>query len=44
VRTKCAEKTCVGLWGYSWGPREQPGVGEPSLGEAGYLRVQQIVN
>jgi hypothetical protein len=32
VRTKCAEKTCVGLWGYYWGPREQPGVGRPGLG------------
>jgi hypothetical protein len=35
VRTKCAGKTCVGLWGYSWGPRELPGVGGPGLGEAG---------
>jgi hypothetical protein len=35
VRTKCAGNTCVGLWGYSWGPRELPGVGGPDLGEAG---------
>jgi hypothetical protein len=35
VRTKCAGKTCVGLWGYSWGPRELPGVGGPDLGEVG---------
>jgi hypothetical protein len=33
VRTKCVEKTCVGLWGYSWGPRELPGIGEPGLRE-----------
>jgi hypothetical protein len=38
VRTKCAGKTCVGLWGYSWGPRELPGVGGPGLGEAGRYR------
>jgi hypothetical protein len=31
VRTKCV----VGLWEYSWGPRELPGVGGPDLGEAG---------
>jgi hypothetical protein len=32
VRTKSAEKTCVGMWGYSWGPsRDLPGVGGPSL-------------
>jgi hypothetical protein len=35
VLQKCAGKTCVGLWGYSWGPRELPGVGGPGLGEAG---------
>jgi hypothetical protein len=35
VRTKCAGKTCVGLWGYSWGLRELPGVGGPGLGKAG---------
>jgi hypothetical protein len=36
VRIKCAWKTCVGLWGYSWGHRELPGVGGPGLGEAGH--------
>jgi hypothetical protein len=32
VRTKCAGKICVGLWGYSWVPRELPGVGGPASG------------
>jgi hypothetical protein len=41
VRTKCAGKTCVGLWGYSWGPRELPGVGGPGLGEAGHYNVME---
>jgi hypothetical protein len=36
VRTKCAGKACVGLWGYSWGPRELSGIGGPSLGDAGH--------
>jgi hypothetical protein len=36
VRTKCAGKTYVGLWGYSWGPRELTGVGRSGLGEAGH--------
>jgi hypothetical protein len=26
---------CCGLWGYSWGPRELPGVGGLGLGEVG---------
>jgi hypothetical protein len=41
VRTKCAGKTCVGLWGYSWGPRELSGVGGPGLGEAGRYKWYQ---
>jgi hypothetical protein len=32
---KCAGKACVGLWGYSCGPRELLGLGGPSLEEAG---------
>jgi hypothetical protein len=35
VLPECAGKTCVGMWGYSWGPKELPGVGGPGLGEAG---------
>jgi hypothetical protein len=37
VRTKCAEKTSVGLWGQSRDPRELPGVIGPGHGVAGVL-------
>jgi hypothetical protein len=40
VSTKCAEKTCVGLWGYLEvlkSCHELPSVGEPRLGEVGRL-------
>jgi hypothetical protein len=37
VRTKCAEKTSVGLWGQSRDPRELPGVTGPCHGVAGVL-------
>jgi hypothetical protein len=42
VRTKCAKKTCVGMWGYSWGPRELSGVGRPGLGEAGRYKGRSL--
>jgi hypothetical protein len=35
VRTKCAEKTSVGLWGQSRNPRELPGVTGLSTGWSG---------
>jgi hypothetical protein len=44
VRTKCAGKTCVGLWGYSWGPRELPGVSRPSLREASRYNLATAEN
>jgi hypothetical protein len=37
VRTKCAGKTSVGLWGQSRDPRELPGVTGPGHGVAGVL-------
>ena len=37
VRTKCAEKTSVDLWGQSRDPRELPGVTGPARGWAGVL-------
>jgi hypothetical protein len=39
VRTKCAEKTSVGLWGQSRNPRELPGVIGPSHGVVGVLQM-----
>jgi hypothetical protein len=39
VRTKCTEKTSVGLWGQSRHPRELPGVTGPSHGLVGVLQV-----
>ena len=39
VRTKCAGKTCVGLWGQSRDPRELPGVTAAGLGGAGVLHL-----
>jgi hypothetical protein len=39
VRTKCIEKTSVGLWGQSRDPRELPGVAGPGHGVAGVLQV-----
>jgi hypothetical protein len=39
VRTKCAEKTSVGLWGQSRDPRELPGVTGPSHGVVGVLQI-----
>jgi hypothetical protein len=38
VRTKCAEKTSVGLWGQSINLRELPGVTGPSHGVVGVLQ------
>jgi hypothetical protein len=35
VRTKCAEKTSVGLWGQSRDPRELPGITSPTMGWLG---------
>jgi hypothetical protein len=32
VRTNCAEKTSIDLWGQSRGPRELPGVLGPATG------------
>ena len=39
VRTKCAEKTSVGLWGQSKDPRELPGVTGAGPGVAGVLHL-----
>ena len=39
VRTKCAEKTSVGLWGQSRDPRELPGVTGAGPGVAGVLQL-----
>jgi hypothetical protein len=39
VRTKCAEKTSVGLWGQSRDLRELPGVTGPSHGVVGVLHL-----
>jgi hypothetical protein len=39
VRTKCAEKTSVGLWGQSINLRELPGVTGPSHGVVGVLHL-----
>jgi hypothetical protein len=39
VRIKYAEKTSVGLWGYSRDPRELPGVTGPCHKEAGVLHL-----
>jgi hypothetical protein len=39
VRTKCAEKTSVGMWGQSRNPRELPGVTGPGHGVAGVLHL-----
>jgi hypothetical protein len=39
VRTKCAEKTSVDLWGQSRDPRELPGVIGPDHGVAGVLHL-----
>jgi hypothetical protein len=39
VRTKCAEKTSVGLWGQSRHPRELPGVTGPNHGVVGVLHL-----
>jgi hypothetical protein len=41
VRTKCLGKSCVGVWEYSWGPRELPDVGRPGLVEAGHFKWYQ---
>jgi hypothetical protein len=38
VRTKCTEKTSIGLWGQSRDPRELPGVTGPGHGVAGVLQ------
>jgi hypothetical protein len=38
VRTKCAQKTRVGLWG-QYDPRELPGVSTAGLGVDGVLQV-----
>jgi hypothetical protein len=40
VRTKCAEKTSVDLWGQSRNPRELSGVTGPGHGVAGVLHIQ----
>ena len=39
VRTKCAEKTSVGLWGQSRDPRELPGITGAGPGVAGVLQL-----
>jgi hypothetical protein len=39
VRTKCAEKTSVGLWGQSRDPRELPDITGPSHGVVGVLQT-----
>jgi hypothetical protein len=39
VRTKCTEKTSVGLWGQSRDPRELPGVTGPGHGVARVLHL-----
>ena len=39
VRTKCAEKTSVGLWGQSRDPRELPGVAAPDTTVSGVLHL-----
>ena len=39
VRTKCAEKTSVDLWGQSGDPSELPGVTGPAQGWAGVLHL-----
>jgi hypothetical protein len=39
VRTKCVEKTSVGLWGQSRDPRELPGVTGLSNGVVGVLHL-----
>jgi hypothetical protein len=39
VRTKCAEKASVDLWGQTRGPRELPGVTGPSHGVARVLHL-----
>jgi hypothetical protein len=39
VRTKCVEKTSVGLWGQSKNPRELPGVTGLGHGVAGVLHL-----
>jgi hypothetical protein len=38
VRTKCTEKTSVGLWGQSRDPRQLPGVIGPATRVAGVLQ------
>ena len=43
VRTKCAEKTSVGLWGQSRDPRELPGVTGPARGWVGVLHMSKCV-
>jgi hypothetical protein len=42
VRTKCAEKTCVGFWGHSWGPKELSGVNKFDHG-GGTLHKSQVI-
>jgi hypothetical protein len=39
VRIKCAQKTCVGLWGTIYDPRELPGVSITGPGLDGVLQV-----
>jgi hypothetical protein len=39
VRTKCAEKTSVGMWGQSIDPRELPGVTGPGHRVVGVLHL-----
>jgi hypothetical protein len=41
VGPEWSHNMALGLWGYSWGPRELPGVGGPGLGEAGRYNWHQ---
>jgi hypothetical protein len=43
VRTKCTEKTSVGLWGQSRDPRELPGVTGLSHGVVGVLHSSSSI-
>jgi hypothetical protein len=43
VRTKCVGKSCVSVWGYSWGLRLLPNVGGPGLVEAGHYKKSRLL-